>query len=516
MQIPDIPVGSLLTLLMTTIFGVLILTLIKKILSLRRVVAPHEVHIVQSQKAGRVTYGQLLNSGENSTPPPTMQNTYYEWPTWVPLLGVQVSKLPLTVFDQDLAGYEAYDKDRVPFVVDVKAFYRIADPQLAAERISAMPELRNQLMASLQGAIRSILAKHSIEEIMQGRSEFALQFTEAVNGDLKAWGVETVKSVELMDVYDTDDHKVIESIMAKRVSGIDKESRTEVADNRRAAAEAEIEAERQIELQRQEAARAVGLRAADVTRVTGMEQQKATMAVAEEEKKTIQAQMEVKRETAERAAEIARKVANIDALRDKEVAITAADRDKEVAITAANRDKEVKTTQADADKQVVVLQAQGESERLQQVAEGNLVTATKNAEGVRAIGEAEGAALTAKAMAPVTAELKLQEGIGSNKEYQDFVVRQRQVDATKEVGVAQAAALSAAEIKIIATSGDATSGLTSAASLLSPNGGVRIGTALDAFANTEMGQQILGKMGLGASTKKSAEMVDAATSGVHG
>ena len=489
----NIPIVGILIAVVFAFVVLYFLYMIKKILGLRRVVSPSEVHIVQSQKGGRVTYGQFMrpdgtDADRTPTPQVPMRNTYYEWPTWLPVYGVTVSKLPLTVFDQDLKNYEAYDKERVPFVVDVKAFYRIADPQLAAERISNMDALKAQLMASLQGAIRSILAQHEIEDIMQGRSEFALKFTEAVNNDLKAWGVETVKSVELMDIKDAPDHEVIVAIMAKRISGIQMESRTAVAGNNRAAREAEIQAERQVEIQEADAKEQVGLRQATVTQKVGIAAQQAQQEVAKSEKDTTTAQMEVRREAAERQAEIDRKVANINANRDKEVAETNAAREKSVQVTNAERDKTVQVTQASAAAEVLVKTSEGEKSKLLNFAEGNLQTQLKDAEGIAAKGKAEGEAATAIAMAPVTAQLKLQEGIGGNQQYQDFVVRQRVVEKDEKVGIAtaeaQGKALANAKIKVLSNVGGGASSL-----------GQQLGSLLEGLNMTDTGNRILTRLG---------------------
>jgi flotillin len=94
--------------------GVIVLGIALIALFLRRVVPTNEVHIVQSGKS-TVSYGKDHSSG----------NTYYEWPSWIPVVGIVKIVLPVSVFDEDLESYEAYDKGRLPFVVDVKAFFRI-------------------------------------------------------------------------------------------------------------------------------------------------------------------------------------------------------------------------------------------------------------------------------------------------------------------------------------------------------------------------------------------------------
>ena len=195
-----------------------VVLLIITALFLRRVVETNEVHIVQSAKATK-SYGKDTPNG----------NTYYEWPSWVPVLGVTKIKLPVSVFDLELQAYEAYDVGRVPFVVDIVAFFRIDDSNLAAQRVESFMELKQQLLAIIQGAVRTILASHDIDRIMLERSIYGEQFTEAVKDQLGSWGVVPVKNIELMDIRDAADNRVVHNIMEKKKSLIEMESRTEVA-----------------------------------------------------------------------------------------------------------------------------------------------------------------------------------------------------------------------------------------------------------------------------------------------
>ena len=100
---------------------VLIFFLVKWILSLRRVVATNEAHVVR-RGAQTVAYG---SEGLSS---------YYEWPAWVPIIGVSVTKLSLENFVLAVDNYEAYDKEKLPFVVDIRAFFHIKDFRIASTR----------------------------------------------------------------------------------------------------------------------------------------------------------------------------------------------------------------------------------------------------------------------------------------------------------------------------------------------------------------------------------------------
>ena len=95
--------------LITGIIGAMVVGIVViAILALRRIVPTNQVHIVQ-RNSKTMSYGKDTTNG----------NVYYEIPSWVPKFGVVVSKLPATIIDISLNHYEAYDKDRLPFVVDV-------------------------------------------------------------------------------------------------------------------------------------------------------------------------------------------------------------------------------------------------------------------------------------------------------------------------------------------------------------------------------------------------------------
>lgn len=141
----------------------------------------------------------------------------------------------LAVFTIDLEEYVAYDRDRLPFRTHVVAFFRISNTNLAATRIASEEELEKQLIAIVKGAIRAVTSTRILNEIMESRSELAEAFTKEVRDNLPEWGVEVVRNVEFMSIHDAEDSNVIENIMAKKKSHIEMESRTEVANNTRAA-----------------------------------------------------------------------------------------------------------------------------------------------------------------------------------------------------------------------------------------------------------------------------------------
>jgi len=405
-------------------------------MSYRTVVPANMVHIVQSKKK-RTSYGAGSLSG----------NVYYRWPSWLICFGVVTKELPVNNFDLPLRDYEAYDTDRVPFVLDVVSFFRIYDTNKAAERISTFAELKEQLTFIVQGAARTILASFDINQIMIDRAKFGKEFTDAVKEQLEAWGVEPVKNMELMDIRDAHGHANIANIMAKKSSHIEMESRTEVADNKQKAKSAEILAEQTIKICQQEADQAVGTRTAEQEKAVGIAKQKAEQEVKTEAAITAAKTMEVKKVEQVRQAEI---------------------------------DREAKLVNVDLAKQTTVVNAQAALE-----------SAKLHAEGVEVEGKAKGEAEKAILLAPVQAQITLAKEIGNNGPYQTYLVTLEGIKAYLTVGVEQAKALEKADVKVIATAGNAVAGVTNAMSLFTPQGGQSVGGMLEALGNTPEGKALL-------------------------
>lgn len=442
------------------------------LLSLRRIVPTNVVHIVQR---GNKTVSYGVGKGSN---------VYYEFPKWFPVIGVEVRILPVSNFDIELHKYSAYDKDRVPFVVDVKAFFHISDTNKAAEKVESFDELKKQLENVVQGTVRSILAKSKLEEIMEERSVFGDKFTENVKADLQNWGVDAIKNIELMDVRDADGSNVIQQIMAKRMSAIDMESRTEVAKNRKTAQQAELEAQKEIDVTRAETERlageakaksqeAIGIANAEAQKNAGIATQKSVSEIAKAEKLTAEQQMEVIKVKEIKEAEIKRERALINA-------------------------EEMKKT--------IEIQSQANKIKVEMDAEAELEAKKREALGVKSIGEAEAEVIKAKGiseaeskkqmeLAGVTAQTTLAEKIGENKPYQDYLIRVKEVEVSQVVGVAQyqamAEALSKADLKLLVNSGDVNSGIGKLSDIFTSKGGSQLNGLMESLKQTDEGKSIL-------------------------
>lgn len=429
---------------------VFLMLLLRWILSLRRVVSTNEAHVVRKGTSTMVYGGDAGGS-------------YYQWPEWVPVIGVSVTKLSLENFVLPVDDYEAYDKEKLPFVVDIRAFFHIKDCMLAATRASSMDLLRKQLADVVKGAVRTILAQDELEKIMVERSKYGDEFTKEVDQQLASWGVETIKTIELMDIRDSQGEEVISNIMAKKKSAIEKDSRVTVAKNQQEAKEAEIAAQQEIDLKQKAADEVVGLRAAEVDKKVGIAKQQSEQAVKEEAKVTMERDMEVRKVETVRKAEIAR---------------------------------DAKVVEAEADRKKTEIDAEAAKKKAELEAEAELVRATKNAEGIEAEGKAKAGAEQAMQLASVTAQTSLAKEIGDNDGYQRYLIEVRKVEATERVGLEQAKNINGSNIKIIANAGNVAEGISSALDVLTPKGGSNLAGALEALVATDAGKALLEKLGV--------------------
>lgn len=441
----------MIALIFVAVIVLVVLVVIITAMLFRRVVATNEVHIIQSAK-NTTSFGKDTGNG----------NTYYEWPSWLPIIGVTKIVLPVSVFDINLNGYEAYDKGRVPFIVDITAFFRIKDSNVAAQRVSSFSELIEQLRAIIQGSVRTILSSHEIEDIMHSRSTFGDSFTKEVREQLASWGVETVKNLELMDIRDSQDSNVIRNIMEKKKSLIEMQSRVEVAENIKNAEIAEINAEQATQIQEQIAKQVVGLKTVESQREVDISAQKAAQLVKEQEKVTKEKEMEVI------------KVADV----------------KRAEIT-----KDVNVVKAEEVKQTAIINAEGDKQKDILKAEALLEMKSKESKGIELEGAARAQSEKLMQMAPIEAQISLAQEIGENQGYQSYLISIRQIEASQAIGIEQAKALDKADIKIIANAnnGNVNDGLNSVSEFFSAKGGTQLGAMLEGLAQSEVGKSLLDK-----------------------
>jgi flotillin len=184
-----------------------------------------------------------------------------------------------------------------------------------------------------------------------------------------------------------------------------------------------------------------------------------------------------------------RDVAKIRTVRQAEIT-------RDAQLVEADRDRKRKVIEAEAIRDAKIADGEGQKQFVSLLAEGDLARALKNAEGIAAEGKARGEAETALEMAPVTAQIALNNSIGENKGYQEYLVSIRTVEAGRDIGIEQAKALTKADIKIVATagSGGPSEGLTSVRDLFTSKGAGALAAAVETFASTEAGERVMNKV----------------------
>jgi flotillin len=370
------------------------------------------------------------------------------------------------------------------------------------------------------------MAKAKLEDIMEERSVYGQQFTDEVKEQLQEWGVVAVKNIELMDIRDSKDSNVIENIMAKKKSEIEKDSRITVATNKKLAQEAEIEAAREIEVKQAEKERIVGERNAEKDQMIGVANEKAKQQIAQEAEETAKNELAIEKVRQVTSATIKQEKETIDAETVKKTTIINADQDKEKMKIDAEAQKEKVRIDAEAQKEKVKMESDAVKYQTETIAEADKnakekeATAIKTlkeaeAEGIKAVGTANADAEKQMQLARVTAEITLAEKIGNNEGYQEYlvnleVVKQQanvaveQAKYNAEVGKAQAQNLDRADIKIITNTSDGNvgGGVSKVMDLFSPKGGTALSGMMEAFAQTQTGKSVLAKFGLDKNQDK--------------
>jgi len=456
-------------------FGIFVGLVLFTSMLFRVVVPTNEVHIVQTRKSTD-PYGKWFEKGA----------AYFKRPSWLPIIGIERIILPVSIFTIELDDYKAYDIGKVPFVVDVKARFRVEEPKTAGQRISNFAELKSQLDDILRWAIRKILASSDVEEIMVGRGKFGGEFAHEVELQAKAFWV-TTENIELMDIRDPESKEstVINDIMEKKKSMIEKQSRIEVANNQRDAEIAEIQAKKEAEIEDQDAQRIVGEKTAEKEKFIGIADEKAKQDIAIEAKITKEKDMEVIRVNDVKQAEI-----------NKDVEIVKADEIKQTAIIQAEWQREQIVIDAEGIKKDAIIQAEWQQSKIEKIAEGNKNAEVMRAKGIEAVGVAQASAKKAMELAPVMAQIELAKEIWSNENYMEYLLGIDWIKAWQVVGVAKADALKSGDLKIIANGqwdGTVDGWFNNILDIFTGKWWANIATMLETLKNTPAGKELFEK-----------------------
>lgn len=299
----------------------------------------------------------------------------------------------------------------------------------------------------LEGKLREIISKMSVEEIYKDREKFASQVQEVAALDLAEMGLE-IKAFTIRDIK--DDNGYLEALGKKRISEVkrdaeiaeseaDKETKIKTAEATRLGKEAQILAETQVA----EANKEKELKVQSYRREQETEKAKADLAYVIEESKI---QQEVERQKME--VQIVKKAKEIE-LAEQE---------------ALRKERELEATvkkQADAEKYSSEKAAEAQKYREIQdalaQAEAIKATGTARAEARRLEGMAEVDIIREKGKAEAEAMMKKAEAF---KQYNDAAVTQMIIEKLPEIAKAVAEPLSKTDKIVIIDSGEGKGGAT--------------------------------------------------------
>jgi len=201
----------------------------------------------------------------------------------------------------------------------------------------------------------------------------------------------------------------------------------------------------------------------------------------------------------------------VNAVREAEIA-------KEAAVVKAEQEKKQMEIDAEARQKQMQINADAKKYEIENIAKAQLEAEKNKAAGIQAVGSSEAAIIKAKGLAEaeaekekqlasVTAQVTLAKDVGENEGYQSYMIKIREVEASVEIGIAQAqaygAALEKAEVKILANSGDVQSGIGKVTDLLTSKGGAAINGLAETLKQTDVGSALLGGL-VGRLTGNSA------------
>lgn len=249
----------------------------------------------------------------------------------------------------------------------------------AAERFASQDQAIEQFTTEqLEGALRGVVAKLSVEEVMQDRQKLGDQIAEGISPDLLAQGL-VLDSFAIQGI--TDPKGYIDSLGAKEVERV-----------RREAEVAQIDAAREVKK------RQLATEEANLIEQTALDKNKA-VAKSEIGRANAEAEQAEHLARAEREqAVLQQKAENKQAQLDADVK-KVADAERYRAQTAADAQAYTRQKQAEADRAVAQQTADAEAYAVQREAEARQASAAADAAAVLARADAEAQALREKSVA---------------------------------------------------------------------------------------------------------------------
>ncbi|MET9854685.1 SPFH domain-containing protein [Streptomyces sp. NPDC006450] len=289
----------------------------------------------------------------------------------------------------------------------------------------------------LSGALRAIVGRMSVEDIIRDRAAFAGQVAEEAEASLSGQGL-VLDAFQIQDI--TTEGSYLEDLGRPEAARAKQEADIAEANSRRAAEQARLKAEEEIAV----AERTLYLRQAEIKAETDAAAAQANAAGPLAEADRQQQILAEQEKVAERQA----------ALTDRQLDTQVrkpADARRYEAEQEAEAKRVARVKQAEAERLAAIAAAQGEAERARLTGEGEKQRRSALAEAVRLEGDAEAAAILAKGTAEAEAMRKKAEAFET---YGDAAVIQMMVEALPQVVAKAAEPLSAIDkMTVISTDG---------------------------------------------------------------
>jgi regulator of protease activity HflC (stomatin/prohibitin superfamily) len=114
----------------------------------------------------------------------------------IPILDTVAYWIDNRVITTSFTAEKTLTKDTVPVDVDAVLFWRVLDAKKAALEIA---EYRNAINWASQTALRDVIGKTMLSEMLEGRDKMSAQLQKIIDDRTEPWGINVI-SVEVKDV----------------------------------------------------------------------------------------------------------------------------------------------------------------------------------------------------------------------------------------------------------------------------------------------------------------------------
>lgn len=330
---------------------------------------------------------------------------YYNFPSWIPVIGCIVKRMPLEIIQISIKGYETFAKANARFVIDVSVYCRIENVKAAAQKFpgTSIEDFKKGMAAIIISAVRKTTANYAIEDIISKRKEISDEIRDEIKEDFLKWGVE-LTNVAVETISDAQGTTVIHDISAKKEAEINSLSRQEIAVKTKQAEIVEAENRELAEKRKIQADEQIAIRAQEKEKTVATMKQEAITKILD----------------VERNEKVTR--ANIEA---------------DAKVKTAEGTKAAQVITAEGVRQSTILSSEGEKQAL-------ILKGDGTASQTLAIGTAEADVIRAKKLSEAAGLAKIAE---AQKLQQDGAEKIRIIEKDERIGLELAKALSQADIK---------------------------------------------------------------------